>query len=81
MDALKQTAVSGGNISAAAVPSTSVRMALTALGVFPVMVVYAFLQKYFVKGIAIGAVAKNYAVRSLTFSSGADEFLGILMFF
>lgn len=56
MDALKQTAASGGNVSAAAIPSTSVRMALTALGVFPVMVVYAFLQKYFVKGIAIGAV-------------------------
>lgn len=56
MDALKQTAASGGNVSAAAIPSTSVRMALTALGVFPVMVAYAFLQKYFVKGIAIGAV-------------------------
>lgn len=56
MDALKQTAASGGNISSANIPSTSVRMALTALGVFPVMVVYAFLQKYFVKGIAIGAV-------------------------
>ena len=56
MDALKQTAASGGSIASANIPSTSVRMALTALGVFPVMVVYAFLQKYFVKGIAIGAV-------------------------
>lgn len=56
MDALKQTAASGGSASGASIPSTSVRMALTVLGVFPIMVVYAFLQKYFVKGIAIGAV-------------------------
>lgn len=56
MDALKKTAATGGSIAAANIPSTSVRMALTVLGVFPVMVVYAFLQKYFVKGIAIGAV-------------------------
>ncbi len=56
MDALKKTAAAGGSIAAANIPSTSVRMALTVLGVFPIMVVYAFLQKYFVKGIAIGAV-------------------------
>lgn len=56
MDALKKSAASGGSMSAANIPSTSVRMALTVLGVFPIMVVYAFLQKYFVKGIAVGAV-------------------------
>lgn len=56
MDALKKTAASGGSISVANIPSTSVKMALAVLGVLPVMIIYGFLQKYFVKGIAVGAV-------------------------
>lgn len=31
-------------------------MTITVMGVLPVMIVYPFLQKYFVKGISIGAV-------------------------
>lgn len=46
----------GGNVNTADLPSTSVRMALTVMGVLPIMVIYPFMQKYFVKGIAIGAV-------------------------
>lgn len=56
LDQLKQNAQQGGNINTADLPSTSVRMALTVLGVLPIMVIYPFMQKYFVKGIAIGAV-------------------------
>lgn len=56
LDALKQNAAQGGNVSVAKLPSTSVRMAITVMGILPVMIVYPFLQKYFVKGIAIGAV-------------------------
>ena len=56
LDALRQQAQSGGNVSAANLPSTSVRMALTVMGILPVMIIYPFTQKYFVKGIAIGAV-------------------------
>ena len=56
LDALTQNAASGGNISTANLPSTSVRMAITVMGVLPVMIIYPFLQKYFVKGISIGAV-------------------------
>ena len=56
LDSLRQQAQSGGNINTADLPSTSVRMALTVMGVLPIMVIYPFLQKYFVKGIAIGAV-------------------------
>jgi putative aldouronate transport system permease protein len=37
-------------------PSTSVRMAIAAISVIPVLVAYPFFQKYFVKGITIGAV-------------------------
>ena len=56
LDSLRQQAESGGNINSANLPSTSVRMALTVMGVLPIMAIYPFLQKYFVKGIAIGAV-------------------------
>ncbi|MDO4284698.1 MAG: carbohydrate ABC transporter permease [Eubacteriales bacterium] len=37
-------------------PTTSIRMALAVVGVVPIMVLYPFFQKYFVKGITIGAV-------------------------
>ncbi|WNS46088.1 carbohydrate ABC transporter permease [Paenibacillus sp. MMS20-IR301] len=40
----------------AELPSTSVRMAIAAIGVLPILVAYPFFQKYFVKGITIGAV-------------------------
>lgn len=57
LDQLRQQAQNGsGNINMADLPSTSVRMALTVLGILPVMIVYPFLQRYFVKGITIGAV-------------------------
>lgn len=40
----------------AQLPSTSVRMAIAAIGVLPILIAYPFFQKYFVKGITIGAV-------------------------
>ena len=43
-------------MNAAELPSTAVRMALTVMGVLPIMVIYPFVQKWFVQGIAIGAV-------------------------
>ena len=56
MEALKQSMASGGSASNADLPSTSVRMAITVLGILPILVIYPFVQKFFVKGIAIGAV-------------------------
>lgn len=56
MEAMKSSAQSGmgaGNID---LPSNSVRMAVTVMCVLPILVAYVFLQKYFVKGIAVGAV-------------------------
>ena len=57
MQALK----SGMDAAAAAeitanMPSTGIKMAIAVVGVLPVLVVYPFFQKYFVKGITIGAV-------------------------
>ena len=37
-------------------PSTGIKMAIAVVGVLPVLVVYPFFQKYFVKGITVGAV-------------------------
>lgn len=37
-------------------PTSSVRMAIAVVGVLPILVIYPFIQKYFVKGIVVGAV-------------------------
>ncbi len=37
-------------------PSTTVRMAIAMIGILPILVVYPFFQKYFVKGITLGGV-------------------------
>lgn len=44
-----------GNISVP-LPETTVKMAIAVVGVLPVLVIYPIFQKYFVKGIVIGAV-------------------------
>lgn len=41
---------------AASLPSTGIKMAIAVVGALPIMVIYPFFQKYFVKGITIGAV-------------------------
>ncbi len=57
LDQLRQQAqAGGGNINTGDLPSTSVRMALTVCGVLPILIIYPFVQKSFVKGIAVGAV-------------------------
>jgi putative aldouronate transport system permease protein len=40
----------------AKIPTTTVRMAIAAIGALPILAAYPFFQKYFVKGIVIGAV-------------------------
>lgn len=37
-------------------PSNSIRMALAFVGVLPILIVYPMLQKYFIKGVVVGAV-------------------------
>lgn len=50
-------AVSGGSAEMATnMPSTAIRMGIATLGAIPILIVFPFFQKYFVKGISIGAV-------------------------
>lgn len=45
-----------GSIDVSNIPSTTVRMAIAVVGVLPMMAIYPFFQKYFVKGITLGGV-------------------------
>lgn len=37
-------------------PGTSVRMAMAVVGILPIVIIYPFIQKYFIKGVVVGAV-------------------------
>ncbi len=37
-------------------PGSSVRMAMAVIGILPLMVIFPFVQKYFIKGVVMGAV-------------------------
>ena len=43
-------------INKSEVPALTARMAIAVIGIVPMLCIYPFLQKYFVKGITIGAV-------------------------
>lgn len=38
------------------IPTTTVRMAIAVVGILPILVIYPYVQKFFVKGISLGAV-------------------------
>lgn len=44
-----------GNV-AVQFPSNGIRMALAVIGVLPIVVIFPFMQKYFIKGVVVGAV-------------------------
>lgn len=55
---LRQNAqnVSGIDMSAAEVPTTTMQMAMAMIAAGPVLVIFPFFQKYFVKGLTVGSV-------------------------
>lgn len=54
IDMMKKATAAGA--SSMVMPSTAIRMAIAVIGVIPVLIIYPFFQKFFVKGIVIGAV-------------------------
>ena len=55
---LAQNASMAASIGAGNVkfPSTTVRMAIAVIGILPIVIMYPFFQRYFVKGITLGGV-------------------------
>lgn len=61
MQNIQQLTQNASNISNAGeglaqIPSSTVRMAMAAIGILPIIIVYPFIQKNFVKGITLGGV-------------------------
>ena len=50
------TSVAKSTSLAGTLPAATVRMAIAVIGMLPILVIYPFVQKYFVKGISLGAV-------------------------
>ena len=50
------SAVQKSTTLAGSLPAATVRMAIAVVGMLPILVIYPFVQKYFVRGIALGAV-------------------------
>ncbi|CAM4527311.1 carbohydrate ABC transporter permease [Paenibacillus xylanexedens] len=53
---LQQNSLSGQTAVVSSVPLGSVRMAIAVIGVLPLIATYPFFQKFFAKGLTIGAV-------------------------
>lgn len=45
-----------GGFNAADLPTTTARMAIAVIGILPILILYPFFQKYFAKGLVMGAV-------------------------
>lgn len=54
-DTLRQMEIESANLQTAA-STTSLRLTMTAVTVIPIMCVYPFIQKYYMKGVMLGAV-------------------------
>ena len=48
--------VQNANAGLSAIPLASVRMAMATVGILPIIIMYPFVQKHFVKGITLGGV-------------------------
>ena len=56
IEAVLKNSQSGLNVDISALPNETARMAICVLGVAPMVIIFTCFQKYFVKGINVGAV-------------------------
>jgi len=56
LNAHAMASMGGAAAATMTLPATTVRMAIAVIGVVPILVLYPFFQKYFVKGIVLGGV-------------------------
>lgn len=45
-----------GGVNVGELPTTTARMAIAVIGILPILIIYPFFQKYFAKGLVMGAV-------------------------
>ena len=53
---LRNMSLSGIGVSMAEIPTESMRMAMCVIAAGPMLMVFPFFQKYFVKGLTVGGV-------------------------
>ena len=53
---LAQSSDSNVSSAAASLPATGIQMAIAFVAILPIMLIFPFVQKYYAKGIAVGAV-------------------------
>lgn len=56
MDGMRRAMVASGAVVDLQIPTESLKMAMTVVAIGPILLVYPFIQRYFVKGLTIGAV-------------------------
>ncbi|WP_168120643.1 carbohydrate ABC transporter permease [Paenibacillus sp. HB172176] len=56
MDGMRKAMMSAGAVNTTSLPSEGLKMAMTIVATGPILLVYPFIQRYFVQGLTIGAV-------------------------
>ncbi len=56
INTLSTEAIFAGQVNQAPLPSVTTRMAIAVIGVIPIIILFPFVQKFFIKGIALGSV-------------------------
>ncbi|MNW23664.1 L-arabinose transport system permease protein AraQ [compost metagenome] len=56
MDGMRKAMISSGAVVNLQIPTESLKMAMTIVAIGPILLLYPFIQRYFVKGLTIGAV-------------------------
>lgn len=56
MDGMRKAMMGSGAVVTQALPTEGLKMAMTIVASGPILIAYPFIQKYFVKGLTIGAV-------------------------